>query len=410
MAEYTPRIVYRGKPIADNQWAADSVLIDSISLRWGRDDIFSPVAPAVLKFKIHASTNEAVNRQFPRGFISEEIIFSASKVYSSGDGPGNVVLFRGRIIDAKIHIRRKKGSIVNRFILEITAADMLREFGMNLVGEIKSFRTSGTSTTLSTVFSSMPNAFREKNYSTVGMALSPEMKNVFDRTQVYLGDGFEQTWLDYLNEIYGVALAQSFYYDPAQSKLVGTALPALYGSESLDSWVPNSESQKLLTSIDESKISGDAFLEFSPKVVGFIKQTYYSQTWKPASLTWQVDPNARSRGLATMQWKNRQIGQITKGVNFLTQYLRDQKVLPKPPSLEYRSGSKVVDNPEYWLTPNDSRYAWLKNTDHARFLSFLGVLKIPGAKPINGEITYRAKRGWEFRQELRWAIQKTSGF
>lgn len=410
MAEYTPRIVYRAKPISDNPLIGDGVLIDSISLRWGRADVFSPVPPALLKFKIYAGTNEAIHRQFPRGFIGEEILFTANKVYNSGDGPGNVVLFRGTIIDVKIHIRRQKDSIVNSFVLEITAADMLREFGMNLVGEIRSFSTASASTKMPALFSLMPKAFKEKNYPAVGMALSPEMKNAFDRTEVYLGDGFDQTWLDYLNEIYGIALAQSFYYDPAQWKLVGTALPALYGSQSLDSWVPNAESAKLLTEIDESKISGDSFLEFSPKVVGFMKQTYFTSQWKRSSLIRQVAPDARSRGLATMQWKTRQIGQISAGVNFLNQYLRDQKVLPTPPSLEYRSGSKVVDNPEYWLTPNDSRYAWLKNTDHARLLTFLGVLKIPGAKPINGEITYRAKTGWSFRQELRWAIQKTSGF
>lgn len=410
MAEYTPRIVYRGKPIADNQWNADSALIDSISLRWGRDDVFSPVAPAVLKFKVYASTNEAIHRQFPRGFIGEDIIFTASKTYNSGDGPGSIVLFRGKIIDAKIHIHRRAKSVVNRFTLEITAADMLREFGMNLIGEIRSFRTGSTSTVLRTVFAQMPKAFKEKSYQAVGMKLSPEMKNVFDNTQVYLGDGFDQTWLEYLNEIYGIALAQSFYYNPAEYSLVGTALPVLYGNEGLDSWTPDADSRKLLTQIDESKISGDGFLEFSPKVVGFINQTYFTNSWKPASVTRQVAPDARSRGLATMRWKTRQINQITPGVNFLNQYLRDQKVLPKPPSLEYRSGSKVVNDPEYWLTPNDSRYAWLKDTDHARLLRFLDVLKIPAAKPINGEITYRAKSGWSFRQDLRWVIQKTSGF
>ncbi|MCG7231019.1 hypothetical protein [Corynebacterium propinquum] len=412
MPEYSPRIVYRGKPIAETKWGANAILFDSISLTWGRRDVFEPTEPAILKFSVHATYNDAIVKQFPRGFIGETVVFEAVKEPNSpGEGPRKVTLFVGRIIDCKIEIVDKPKSALKAYNLHIAAADMLRQFGMNLVGEIRSFSTESISTHIYTALSNIKGELKRQGYPAEDLEFSPETKNAFRTRQVYLGGGANDTWLEYFNQIFGIYAKQSFYYNPDQRKIIGTSLPVVLGSDGLDRFTPNSDYVKIMTEIDESKVSGDRYLEFNPKVVGFVKHSYYNRQWKPDGNTFQVAPDARSRGLATMTWKTRTIGQELSGsLNYMMQYLRDQKVLPKPPRLKYQPGTKNIDNPEYWLSPNDSRYAWLANTDHARLLTYMDYLKIPAAKPINGQITYSHKRGWIIEQELRWAIQKIRNF
>lgn len=412
MPEYFPRIVYRGKPIAESKWGNNAILFDSISLTWGRRDVFEPTEPAILKFSVHATYNDAIVKQFPRGFIGETVVFEAVKQHNSpGEGPRKVVLFLGRIIDCKIEIVGKPKAALKAYNLHITAADMLRQFGMNLVGEIRSFSTESISTQVYTALSNIRGELRSQGYPAETMEFSPEVKNEFRTREVYLGGGANDTWLDYFNQIFGINAKQSFYYNPDQRKIIGTSLPVVHGDGDWGSFRPNDEYLKLITQIDESKVSGDRYLEFNPKVVGFVKHSYYNKYWKPDGNSHQVAPDARSRGLATMTWKTRQIGRELSGaLPYMIQYLRDQKVLPKPPRLKYQPGTKNIDSPEYWLSPNDSRYAWLANTDHARLLTYMDLLKIPAAKPINGQITYSHKRGWIIEQELRWAIQKTKNF
>ena len=110
-----------------------------------------------------------------------------------------------------------------------------------------------------------------------------------------------------------------------------------------------------------------------------------------------------------LTWATRNVGHLDfNDPHFVVNYVKQDALLPRPPRLEFHAQGKNVEDPDYWFMPNDSTYADLRWTEHAKLLKELGFIEQPLAKPIKGEISYSGRRGWKVTQELAWALQNLS--
>ncbi|MDK4238578.1 hypothetical protein QPX54_06490 [Corynebacterium propinquum] len=406
MGTYQPRVMFRNRQVSSSKWYR-SPLIDSISLQWGRAGVFDQPAPSIAKFRVYSANKSDVKNLIPKGPIGEIVEFHAVK--DRGTGGQEYRIFIGRVIDATIHISRDANNDP-KYILDFTAADMLRELSINRVGSIQTFNPQGSSRGVAAAFTDFSREFSRQGLTSANMTFSPEVKTSFNNSTVYLGDFGDSTWKDYLDKIFRVALNQSYYFDPLSRKLTGTSLPVLYTKNKNSSKFMNSdEMARVTTIIDTSKTSGDQFLEYSPDRVGLISTETYSRAWKLQKNALVVDRNYQSKSLATLNWHTRLVGSLDfSQPHLVVNYAKQDALLPRPPRLEFHARGNNIDDPDHWLIPNDSTYADLRWTDHAKLLKELGFLEQPLAKPISGEISYSGRHGWKITQELAWALQNIS--
>lgn len=406
MGTYYPRVMFRNRQVSSSRWYSNP-LIDSVSVQWGRAGVFDQPAPSIAKFRVYSANKSDIKNLMPKGPIGEIVEFHAVK--ERGTGKESYRLFIGRVIDSTIHIKRDSNNKPT-YILDFTAADMLRELSINRVGSIQTFNPQGTSRGVTGAFIDFSREFGRQGLTHANMTFSPEVKNSFNNSEVYLGDFGDSTWKDYLDKIFRIALNQSYFFDPITRKITGTSLPVLYTkNKNSNKFMNSDEMLRVTTTIDTSKTSGDQFVEYTPDRVGLISTETYSRTWKLQKSGLVVDRNYGSKSLATLPWHTRLVGSLDFSTPYLVvNYAKQDALLPRPPRLEFHARGKDIDDPDHWLIPNDSTYADLRWTDHAALLKEMGFLEEPLAKPISGKISYSGRHGWKVTQDLAWALQNIS--
>lgn len=394
--------------------------IEDVSVTWGRDSVFSAVEPAILKASILVHNARGVGIQEVERFLADPgpVGNTVSLAYEQNPLPGNpghrgitFYIFKGKIVEAKLLADPARGA---DYRIDIIATDPTRELGNNLVGDTRTRIGAESSSGINITLHQMTRAFQnQERRQFERVTLADEYKNgQLKDTEVYLGKIENKSWFDYLAEVYASVANQAFYYDPRTRSITSTVVPRANGQTADEdfSGVPTFKPYTgyTATKIDASEVYGEHKATFNLRKIGTVEESAYTSTWQPHKATHTVINAARQFELASLRWNNRAVRGKNRSLDnanriAVTNYLYQLGGAPAPPTLTYRPG-KDMKNAGYWLSINHERNADLSDIWITKLLLKMNKIKIPWARPINGEIRYNGRTGWTIKQNLAWCM------
>ncbi|WP_147579335.1 hypothetical protein [Corynebacterium propinquum] len=411
-----PFLKINEKAISDKR-SSLLVAVEDVSVTWGRDSVFSAVEPAMLKASILVHNARGVGLQEVERFLAEPgpVGRTVELSYKWAAAPGRPSLpfdiFKGKIVEARLIADPARGA---DYRINIIATDPTRELGNNLVGDTRTRIGAESSSGINITLHQMTRAFQnQERRQFERVTLADEYKNgQLKDTEVYLGKIENKSWFDYLAEVYSSVANQSFYYDPRTRSITSTVVPRANG-KTVDEGLSGILTFKpysgyTATKIDPSEVYGDHHATFNLRKIGTVEESAYTSTWQPHKATHTVINAARQFELASLRWNNRAIRGKNRSLDnanriAVTNYLYQLGGAPAPPTLTYRPGTDMK-NSGYWLSINHERNADLSDIWITKLLLKMNKIKIPWARPINGEIRYNGRTGWTIKQNLAWCM------
>ncbi|ERJ43624.1 hypothetical protein N579_08875 [Corynebacterium pseudodiphtheriticum 090104] len=411
-----PFLQIDGKTISDKK-SSIAVVVEDVSVTWGRNSVFSRVEPAMLKASIliheaRGSGIQEVERFLANpGPVGKTVSFTY-EWHAAADRPGITFhIFQGKIVEARLIADPARRA---NYRINIIATDPTRELGNNLVGSTRTRIGVESSSSILITLREMTRAFQNQNrYQFERVTLADEYKNGnLKDTEVYLGKIEDKSWFDYLAEVYAAVANQAFYYEPKTRSITSTVVPRANGKTADDDWtgVPTFTPYTAFkaTKIDPAEVYGDHHATFNLRKIGTVEESAYTSTWQAYKATHTVLHGSQQLDLASLRWNSRAIRGKTRSLDnanrvSVTSYLYQIGGAPEPPTLTYRPG-KDLKNSSYWLSIDQERNADLSDIWIVKVLLRMKKIKIPWARPISGEIRYNGRTGWTIKQNLAWCM------
>lgn len=399
MPEAIPEI-HIGQQLVSNANPGLLLAVDDMTITWGRAGAFEHVEASTLKFTVYLAASRGTLDEMMKQnkLIGSTVTVKTTYLLTT------LKLFTGRITEARVSLRP------NRYWkISIIAVDILRDLGITLTG--RNNITEFASTRLSII---LPRI--SEHLSSIGLAGFREIRPADYRrsrsVNVFLGDAADQTWLDYIRELFAADLKQSMYFNPMSDAIEETTIPAAYGRIQNES-VGLGYRKKFVADInrnnavkiDPDLVGGSSDLVFSARTfIGTIEEEYYNRNWKKDRTQWVASQDWKTRRMTALRWSHRGLGESGFTVPTMISYLKSVENAPEPPTLIYQSKGNEIHNPWIWLATTERAYHDLTDVETVGWAWNTGILPTPIAKALSGEIVYNGKKGWRIKQNLTWCM------